>query len=278
MHAPKDPSMSAAEAPLAAVLQETRQVRQLLRECGDGLAEVNAGLKLDSDEARLTASVQAARRKNKAVEEKVAVVTEKVEEVESALNDEIRDRRMLDHQFAAALEQEAAARFLALHDGLTGLANRVLLMDRLQHEIAQAQRHGWQVGVMFIDLDEFKAINDRMGHAVGDRVLQLVAQRLQDNSRSVDTLSRFGGDEFVFVQTEVKDGGDVAKVAGNLLQALAAPAQQDEDGTPLPKDIRASIGIALFPQHGDTPEKLLVSADRAMYRAKQRGGGYAFAL
>lgn len=266
------------DAPLATVLQETRNASQLLRECGAGLAEVNAGLKVEREADHAPATLQTALLKNEAVEEKVAVVTEKMEAVEGALNGQIRDRKMLDHQFAAAVEQEAAARFLALHDGLTGLANRVLLMDRLQHEVAQAQRHGWSVAVMFIDLDGFKLINDCQGHAVGDRVLQRVGQRLLANSRSVDTLSRFGGDEFVFVQTEVKDEADVEKVAEKLLQALSEPAELDEDGEPHAPEVRASIGIALFPRDGDSAESLLASADRAMYQAKRSGAGYAFAL
>lgn len=278
MQTPSDVKLSPAAAPLATVLEETRLVQQLLRECGDGLAEVNAGLKLDSDEAHATVSVQSALRKNEAVEEKVAVVTEKVEVVESALNGQIRDRRMVDHQFAAAVEQESAARYLALHDGLTGLANRALLMDRLEHELAQALRHGWSVAVMFIDLDHFKLINDQLGHAVGDRVLQIVGQRLADNSRSVDTVCRFGGDEFVFVQTEVKDEADVATVAEKLLDALCAPSGLGEDDVIPAPDIRASMGIALFPQHGDSADVLLASADRAMYQAKRSGSGFAFAI
>ncbi len=278
MHALKVNTMPSKQAPLARVLKEARDAHDLLRECGAGLAEVNAELKSDGGAEHAPAGVQAALLKNEAVEEKVAVVTEKIEVVQSALSGQIRDRSMLDHQFAAALEQEAAARFLALHDGLTGLANRALLMDRLQHELAQAQRHGWSVAVMFIDLDGFKSINDRLGHAIGDRVLQIVGQRLLTNSRSVDTLSRFGGDEFVFVQTEVKDETDVEKVAEKLLQALSAPAELDEDGERLAPDISASIGIALFPRNGDSAESLLVSADRAMYQAKRSGAGYAFAL
>jgi diguanylate cyclase (GGDEF)-like protein len=273
----RDVKSSPAVAPLDTVLQETRQVQQLLRECGNGLAEVNAGLKLDADEQQIAGYVHSALLKNEAIEEKVAVVTGKVEVVESALSGQIRDRRMVDHQFAAAVEQEAAARHLALHDPLTGLANRALLIDRLEHELAQARRHGWAVAVMFIDLDDFKRINDRLGHACGDRVLQIVAECLTENSRSVDTVSRFGGDEFVFLLTDVKHHTAVAKVAQKLLDALRAPLPQ-RAGEPVPvPEIRASIGIALFPHHADTVEALLAAADRAMYQAKRSGSGFAFA-
>jgi predicted signal transduction protein with EAL and GGDEF domain len=210
MSTTRDTKPTPATASLDTALQETRQVEQLLRECGNGLAEVNAGLKLCAAEQQIAVYVQGALLKNEAIEEKVAVVTGKVEAVESALNGQIRNRRMIEHQLAAAVEQETAARQLALHDALTGLPNRALLVDRLGHELAQAQRQGWAVAVMFIDLDGFKWINDRLGHATGDRVLQIVAQRLTENSRSVDTVSRFGGDEFVFLLIDVKRHTDVA--------------------------------------------------------------------
>ncbi|WP_395793012.1 diguanylate cyclase domain-containing protein [Aquimonas sp.] len=277
MSTTRDTKPTPATASLDTALQETRQVEQLLRECGNGLAEVNAGLKLCAAEQQIAVYVQGALLKNEAIEEKVAVITGKVEAVESALNGQIRNRRMIEHQLAAAVEQETAARQLALHDALTGLPNRALLVDRLGHELAQAQRQGWAVAVMFIDLDGFKWINDRLGHATGDRVLQIVAQRLTENSRSVDTVSRFGGDEFVFLLIDVKRHTDVAKVAQKLLDALRAPPPKGED-EPIPvPEIRASIGIALFPQHADTADALLASADRAMYQAKRSGSGFAFA-
>jgi diguanylate cyclase (GGDEF)-like protein len=277
MSTPSDVKLSSKAAPLVTVLHETREVQQLLRECSESLAEVNAGLKFVSPAQQVAGSVQSALLKNEAVEDKVAVVAGKVEVVESALHGQIRDRRMVEHQFAAAVEQEAAARHLALHDALTGLANRALLVDRLDHELAQARRHGWSVAVMFIDLDNFKRINDRLGHATGDRVLQIVAQRLSENSRSVDTVSRFGGDEFVFLLTDVKHQSDVARVAQKLLDALHAPPPQVENGQIAVPEIDASIGIALFPQHADTVGTLMAAADTAMYQAKRSGSGFAFA-
>ena len=262
---------------LTSVLKEARQVHQLVAECSEELAAVNAGLKRDAGNRQTASSLRTALAKNEAVEAKVALVADKVVAVRSGLQGQLRERRMLDHQFAAALEQEAAARHLALHDSLTGLPNRALLDDRLEHGLEQAKRHGWSIAVMFIDLDAFKQINDTFGHPAGDHVLRTVAQRLTDSTRSVDTVSRYGGDEFVYLLTEVKNEIDVVQVAEKLIEALHAPCvwNDNPEASPL---IRASIGIAMFPQHGTTAELLLRTADTAMYQAKLSGSGYEFAL
>src|SRR6202044_3678914 len=113
----------------------------------------------------------------------------------------IRDRTLVDHQLAAAVEQVEGSRNAALHDSLTGLPNRVLFRDRLEHGIAQAKRHRWILAVMFVDMDNFKSINDTYGHEAGDAVLQTVAKRLAHNARVDDTVSRYGGDEFLYLLT-----------------------------------------------------------------------------
>lgn len=262
---------------LTAVLYEACQIHQLVVECHEELAEVNAGLKSDVFDPKTSSAVQSALLKNEAVEVKVAAVEHKMAAVKLALNGQLRERLMLDHQFAAAVEQGAAARHIALHDVLTGLPNRALFEDRLAHGLEQARRHGRSIAVMFMDLDGFKRINDRFGHACGDRVLQLVARRLSANARSMDTISRYGGDEFVYLLTEVKDESSAGKVAEKLIEALHAPCEWDADAGPAPV-IRASVGIAIFPQHGDTAEMLMRSADTAMYKAKQSRSGHAFAV
>lgn len=263
--------------PQGSAQQEAEQAQRLVAECGEQLASVNADLVHEAADPQTSSGVKSALHKNQSVEKKVATALDKVVAVRSALTVQQRDRRMLDHQFAAAIEQEAAARHTALHDVLTGLPNRALLDDRLEHGLEQAKRHGWSIAVMFIDLNAFKRINDELGHAVGDRVLQTVAQRLTENTRSVDTVSRYGGDEFVYLLTEIKSEVDVAQVAEKLVSALRAP-WQEYGNSPTSPVIVASIGIAVFPQHGVTADALLRSADSAMYQAKQSSSGYAFAL
>lgn len=262
---------------LTSVLREARQVHQLVTECGEELAAVNAGLKRDTGYRQTPSSLRTALEKNEAVEAKVALLADKVVAVKSGLQGQLRQRLMLDHQFAAALEQEAAARHASLHDSLTGLPNRALLEDRIEHGLEQAKRHGCSIAVMFIDLDAFKRINDTFGHAAGDHVLRTVAQRLTGSTRSVDTVSRYGGDEFVYLMTEVKSEMDVVQVAEKLIEALHAPCVSNGNSETLPV-VRASIGIAMFPQHGSTAELLMRTADTAMYQAKLSGSGYEFAI
>jgi diguanylate cyclase (GGDEF)-like protein/PAS domain S-box-containing protein len=156
---------------------------------------------------------------------------------------------------------------LAFHDGLTGLANRTLMRDRLQNALARSRRTGGFVAVIYLDLDDFKAVNDRLGHAAGDRLLQLVASRLQPMLRPDDTLARLGGDEFVAVSDRVPDEHAALAIADRLSAALYAPFDFDSARV----EVTASFGVALGDAESD-PERLIANADRAMYAAKARGG------
>lgn len=156
---------------------------------------------------------------------------------------------------------------VAHHDALTGLPNRTLLHDRLDQALGQANRDNHRVGVMFLDLDRFKSINDTLGHAVGDELLKQVAERLTGAVRSVDTVSRLGGDEFVVVLRELAGPDDAALVAEKILKALAKPVPA------LGHELRAtpSIGISIFPDDGTEVVQLMKNADTAMYCAKSNG-------
>jgi diguanylate cyclase (GGDEF)-like protein len=155
------------------------------------------------------------------------------------------------------------------HDELTGAPTRTLLLDRLESAIAQAQRRSTRVGVLFVDLDHFKQINDTLGHAVGDQVLQLVAQRLRSAVRESDTVSRHGGDEFLVLLPEISTAADAASVARKMLAAIGAPARIG----PHTLDLSASVGIAVYPEDGGGPANLIQRADASMYRSKQRARG-----
>jgi diguanylate cyclase (GGDEF)-like protein/PAS domain S-box-containing protein len=155
----------------------------------------------------------------------------------------------------------------AQHDPLTGLPNRALLIDRVDQAIALALRQKGQVALFFIDLDDFKRINDSLGHAIGDKLLQSVAKRLIDCVRTPDTVSRQGGDEFVVLLQEVHQAEDVANAARRLLEALAETHSIDH----LKIHVTASIGISLYPSDGKDADTLLKNADAAMYQAKQNG-------
>ena len=156
---------------------------------------------------------------------------------------------------------------LAYKDALTELPNRVLFRERLQHAFTQAQRHGLRVGLLFLDLDRFKFVNDTLGHDVGDRLLKQVAARLSHCVRASDTVARLGGDEFTVILEQIDQGEDAAAVAQKIAQALSQSfiVEGNEIYT------SASIGISIFPDDADAPPALLKNADVAMYRAKEQG-------
>jgi len=164
-------------------------------------------------------------------------------------------------------DSEELIEYLAYYDTVTGLPNRVLLMDRLHQALALAQREGRVVAVLFLDLDNFKDVNDTQGHEVGDKFLKEVAKRLSGCMRECDTLARIGGDEFVLLLTSVLDEDGAASAARQVLSLFSQPIQIE--GQQFYSS--ASIGIALYPDDGQDAESLLKCADAAMYHAKDEG-------
>ena len=180
-----------------------------------------------------------------------------------------------DHVAETAVNELFGLTNTLQRDGLTNTPNRALMIDRMEHAIDMAKRGGTRLAVLFLDIDQFKKINDTYGHVIGDEVLQLVARRLEASVRASDTVSRFGGDEFLVLLTEISQASDAALVAVTMLAAIAAPSRVNEGTVRL----SASIGIAIYPGDGTDAATLISRADDAMYRAKrQGGGGFAHAL
>ena len=161
--------------------------------------------------------------------------------------------------------QAASSRHQALHDALTGLANRVLFRDRAEHALSIAIRTRQPVGVIALDLNGFKQVNDTLGHHSGDLLLKHVGARLLECVRDTDTIARLGGDEFSILLPNVSSVADASEVARRVLDAIRVPVLLDGQ----PAEVGASIGVAVFPQHGDDIEMLLQQADNAMYTAKR---------
>ncbi len=157
----------------------------------------------------------------------------------------------------------------AHYDVLTDLPNRLLLHDRINQALSQARRKGWQLGVLFVDLDRFKAVNDTLGHPRGDELLREAARRMSHAVRAEDTVARVGGDEFVVLLSEMNAPQDAGKVAEKILYAMAQPFTLGDHEV----YVTASTGIALFPSDGADGETLLKNADTAMFRAKEIGHG-----
>lgn len=174
---------------------------------------------------------------------------------------------MVFRDVGAALETSRQMSHLAQHDVLTGLPNRMLLNDRLTQAIALAHRHGKPLAVLFLDVDGFKGVNDSLGHAAGDRVLQSIAERLTGSLRRSDTVSRYSGDEFVIVLSEIEHAEDAPLVAKKLLEAVGRPHRVESQDV----NVTASVGVTVYPDHGQDAVALITNADAAMYDAKRAG-------
>ncbi|NRF65710.1 GGDEF domain-containing protein [Aquincola sp. S2] len=264
---------------LDTALDQSHEVKAEVEGCADDLASANALVK-----ARIAGGASAlpaaqALRNGLAVERRVQSCADDLQQVTDNLAhgvDEVKAvEQALNRSRAALAESEAAlevsrnaertASQLAMHDQKTGLPNRTLFDDRLAQAIAGAERHGWMLAVMFLDLDRFKLVNDTHGHAAGDCVLTVVAQRLMRNARDEDTVCRNGGDEFLYLLINPTGRKTVARIAGLVRQAIESPI----DVGALQFAITPSIGIALYPEHGMSGQTLIAHADAAMYRAKQ---------
>jgi diguanylate cyclase len=272
------PQMPASTASLRSVLTESEAIKDTVEEAADELSSVNEILKLDVKVDVPKEAIKQAIVQNSDVELKIAKAASDLDQVNDQLEKELADRAGVESELAetksdlaeARLDlsisqaKEKAARKRSLQDPLTDLPNRALFDQSIEHGLIQAKRHGWNLAVMFLDIDKFKSINDTYGHDAGDKVLQMIARRLTTAFRAEDTVSRWGGDEFVCLLLEVKHQDDVVRLAELLIGQLAQPFLCND----VDLRIKASIGIALYPQHGTTAEALFKKADAAMYKAK----------
>jgi diguanylate cyclase len=248
---------------LARVLEQSEHVKQLVEQSAEELASANEVLKRELAQRNRPPLLEDALVKSEAAESKVQEASAELSAVNRALEGEIWYRH--------------SERRGSFHDTLTGLPNRALFNDRLGHGLAQAKRHEWLVAVMLLDLDRFKLVNGEHGREAGDCVLRTVAQRLKAGARGDDTVSRLGGDEFLYLLLELRSEPDVALIAQKTIRAIQEPMHIRAAGVDATLSIKPSIGIALYPKNGATVDTLVIGADLAMHQAKQARTGYAFA-
>ena len=263
--------------PLTKALGQSEEVKDLVEEAAEELSSISAVLRHEVADLGAAPAVGEALAKTETVEDKVQVAADKLSTVNLALKVEVRERQLLEFRLAAVTEKAEASRNAAFHDLLTGLPNRGLFNDRLEHGLAQAKRHERNLAVMFIDLDEFKKINDTHGHEAGDEVLKTVSVRLTASTRDDDTVSRHGGDEFLYLLTEVVSEQELTRIAEKLAASIEMPCGVRVGGIQVDLSVGASIGIAIYPKDGTTAQALVNSADKAMYQAKQARSRFAFA-
>ncbi|WP_319587818.1 GGDEF domain-containing protein [uncultured Desulfobulbus sp.] len=267
--------ISAKRASLGRVLKTNEKIKETLKKAASELTLVNEVLNQDKVPVQV---MKQALTQNEDVEQKVEKAAGDLKLVNVKLAKEMTERIAIESELAntktdlaevrddllKSQVKEEEAQQIALQDALTGLPNRVSFEQRLDHGLIQAKRHGWGLAVLFIDIDKFKSINDSYGHDLGDKVLVMVANRLQSSVRDEDMVSRWGGDEFVCLLLEVKQEAEVTSLAEKMINRIAEAC--DFKGTVL--SIKASIGIAIYPADGETADILFKNADTAMYKAK----------
>ncbi len=184
-------------------------------------------------------------------------------------NDQMIGALGINRDITGRKEEAERLNYLAHYDQLTKIPNRYLLLDRVTHLIAQCKRSNGSFALLYIDLDNFKTINDTKGHAIGDQILAEAALRLQQSIRGSDTVARVGGDEFVVLLENIADKAKVLAMAETLVRTLDKPfAVNGEEVV-----FGCSIGIAIYPDSGTSTDELLAEADKAMYKAKHKGRG-----
>jgi diguanylate cyclase (GGDEF)-like protein len=274
----KENNVTTKNASLESALKKNEKIKKTVKLAASELTAVNAVLK---QEKGVEVSVQIIKEvitQNKEVEYKVAQAADDLHQVNAELAQEMAARIVLESELAdtktdladvrddlsKSQAKEEETRKFALQDALTGLPNRVLFEQSLYNWLIQAKRHSRGLAVLFIDIDNFKSINDTYGHDMGDKVLIMVADRLKSSLREEDTVSRWAGDEFVCLLMEVKQEAEVTRLAEKMVNRISEAYTFNR--TVL--SIRVSIGIAIYPADGETADILLKKADTAMYQAK----------
>ena len=266
---------------LARVLDKNEEITKHVRHAATELTSINEVLQQGVEDNIPVRTIEAAIIQNEDVEHKVAGAADDLHHANIELAKEVTERAVIETELAdtktdlaevrddlsKSQAKEKETRRSSLQDALTGLPNRVSFEQDLDQGLRQAKRHGWGLAVLFIDIDKFKSVNDSYGHGLGDKVLVMMANRLRSFLRDEDTVSRWGGDEFVCLLLEVKQDADVARLAKKMASRIAEACELD--GIFL--SIRASIGIAIYPADGETADTLFKNADTAMFKAKGTG-------
>lgn len=272
-------TVPAKKVSLRRVLNKNKKIKKNVEHAASDLTSVNEvlnqGIKVDIP----VQTIEEAITLNEDVEHKVARAADDLHQVNIELAKEVDERVVIESELADTKTdlakvrddlsksqiKEEETRKLTFQDALTGLPNRVLFEQHLDQGLIQAKRRSWGLAVLFIDIDKFKSINDSYGHDLGDKVLIMVANRLQSLIRDEDTVSRWGGDEFMCLLLEVKQEVDVTRVAEKMVNRIAEACEF----TGIVLSIKVSIGIAIYPADGETADILFKNADTAMFKAKR---------
>ena len=271
-------TVSTKNISLRRVLNQNEIIKEIVKQAASELTSVNEVLKQGNKVNIPVQTTQEAITQNVGVEHKLAKAADDLKQVNAELTREVAKRVSFESELAdtkidlaearddlsKSQVKEEETRQITLHDTLTGLPNRVLFEQRLEHGLIQAKRRDWKLAVLFIDIDKFKSINDSYGHDLGDKVLLMLANRLQSSVREEDMVCRWGGDEFMCLLLDVKQEANTTRLAEKMVNRITEAFEIN--GTIL--SIKPSIGIAIYPADGETADILFKNADTAMYKAK----------
>ena len=271
-------TVPAKKVTLRRVLNKNKKIKKNVKNAASDLTSINEVLNQGIKVNIPVQTIEETITLNEDVEHEVARAADDLHHVNIELAKEVDERIVIESELAdmktdlakvrddlsKSQTKEEETRNIYFQDALTGLPNRVLFEEHLDQGLIQAKRRGWGLAVLFIDIDKFKSINDSYGHDLGDKVLIMVANRLQSLIRDEDTVSRWGGDEFMCLLLEVKQEVDVTRLAEKMVNRIAEACEFN--GIVL--CIRASIGIAIYPADGETADILFKNADTAMFKAK----------
>ena len=268
----------AKKVSLRRVLNKNKKIKKNVEHAATELTSINEVLNQGIEVNIPLRTIEETITLNEDVEHKVARAADDLHQVNIELAKEVDERVVIESELAdtktdlakvrddlsKSQTKEEETRKLIFQDALTGLPNRVLFEEHLDQGLIQAKRRGWGLAVLFIDIDKFKSLNDSYGHDLGDKVLLMVANRLKSLVREEDTVSRWGGDEFMCLLLDIKQEADVSHLAEKMVNRIAEACEFN--GIVL--SVRASIGIAIYPADGETADILFKNADTAMFKAK----------
>lgn len=274
---------SARRTSLRKVLRKNKKIKVNVAQSANRLTSVNRVLKQGHIAIIPLQNMKDAIVQNEDVELKVAQAAQDLNKVNAELDKEVTIREGIESELADTKAivtdlrddlskiraKEEETRKIALQDALTKLPNRVLFEQILDKVLDQAKRNHWELALLFMDIDNFKHFNDQYGHDIGDKVLLMVANRLQACVRDEDTCCRWGGDEFICLLLEVKQEVDVIQIADKVGKHIAKPWEFNE----AVYSVTVNIGIAIYPTDGETADILFKNADKAMYNAKRTKKG-----
>jgi diguanylate cyclase (GGDEF)-like protein len=262
---------------LSKIRTQLAGARAALDGCARDLDQLSAVIARELPRGRIGIALAGTLAKQRDVCERVDGIRHALAGVDRTIEGALRDQVALDRELARLIEQEEAARRAAFRDPLTGLADRTLFVNRLEHGLEQAKRRKWTLAVMVLDIARLGAVNDLLGREAGDEVLKTIARRLGAATRGEDTVGRGEGSEFLYLLMDFRDAENVAMIAERFVRTIGQPCDIANGDRAVSPSVTVGIGVAMYPKDGATAAQLLKGARAALAKAKERRIAIAFA-